>query len=120
MATIKNWIHHRDKILSLLCRSLIDRRLYKVKLQAEPIPEQTLEQARATVIGKFGVSAEEAHYLVFTGVASNTTYNLTDERISILFKDGTIKDISEVDNALIQHNLSSKVKKHYICCMRYA
>jgi HD superfamily phosphohydrolase len=120
MATIKNWIHHPDKILSLLCRSLIDRRLYKVKLQAEPIPGQTLEQARAAIMEKFGVSPEEAHYLVFTGVASNTTYNLTDERISILFKDGTIKDISEVDNALIQHNLSSKVKKHYICCMRYA
>lgn len=120
MATIKNWIHHPDKILSLLCRSLIDRRLYKVKLQAEPIPGQTLEQARAAIMEKFGVGPEEAHYLVFTGVASNTTYNLTDERISILFKDGTIKDISEVDNALIQHNLSSKVKKHYICCMRYA
>ncbi|MDF2385279.1 HD domain-containing protein [Nostoc ellipsosporum NOK] len=120
MATIKNWIHHPDKILSLLCRSLIDRRLYKVKLQADPIPEQTIEAARTAIMERFGVSEEEAHYLVFTGVASNTTYNLVDERIGILFKDGTIKDISEVDNALIQHNLSSKVKKHYICCMRFA
>lgn len=120
MATIKNWIHHPDKILRLLCRSLIDRRIYKVKLQAEPIPEQWLEDGKAAVMEQFGVSEEEVDYLVFTGVASNTTYNLTDERINILFKDGTVKDISRVDNALIQHNLSSKVKKHYICCMRFA
>ncbi|RYZ19665.1 MAG: phosphohydrolase, partial [Sphingobacteriales bacterium] len=35
--------------------------------------------------------------------------------INILFKDGTVRDISRVDNALIQHNLSTPVKKNYIC-----
>src|SRR5882724_1323065 len=37
MATIKNWGRHPDKILATLCRSLTDRHLYKVKLQAEPL-----------------------------------------------------------------------------------
>ena len=59
---------------------------------------------------KLGIPEKEAGYLVFTGEASNTTYDPADERINILFKDGTIKDISQVDNALIQHNLSGAVK----------
>jgi len=36
MATIKNWCHHPDKILSILCRCLVERKLLKVKLQTEP------------------------------------------------------------------------------------
>jgi hypothetical protein len=36
MATIKNWSRHPDKILATLCRSLVERNLLKVKLQAEP------------------------------------------------------------------------------------
>lgn len=119
LATIKNWGWHPDKILRLLCRSLIDRNLYKVKLQAEPISPVLLKQQIQEVAAALELSEEEtAEYFVFTGEASNTTYNPADERINILFKDGTVKDISQVDNALIQHNLSSTVKKYYICYWR--
>lgn len=119
MATIKNWSVHPDRVLSLLCQALIDRRLFKVRLQASPIPEQWLEDAEEGIARQLGLSRKEASYFAFTGVAENTTYNPEDERIQILFKDGTIRDISEVDNALIQRNLSSTVKKYYICFYRY-
>jgi HD superfamily phosphohydrolase len=118
MATIKNWCHHPDKILSMLCRSLIDRRLYKVKLQAEAFDKNLVNEKIKEICEKLDITENEADYFVFTGEASNTTYNPADERINILFKDGTIKDISNVDNALIQHNLSSTVKKYYICYYR--
>jgi uncharacterized protein len=118
MATIKNWCHHPDKILKLLCRSLVERKLLKVKLQAEPFDEMLVLKKIKEASASLHISEEEAGYFVFTGEASNTTYNPGDERINILFKDGTIKDISNVDNALIQHNLSGTVKKHYICYYR--
>lgn len=118
MATIKNWIHHPDKILSTICRSLVERKLLKVKLQAEPFEEKTVKEKIKEISDKLGLNEKEAGYFVFTGETSNTTYDLSDERISILFKDGTIKDISKVDNALIQHNLSGAVKKYYICYLR--
>jgi uncharacterized protein len=118
LASIKNWCNHPDKILSALCRSLTDRQLYKVKLQAEPFDENFVKEKIKEAKGKLDISEEETNYFVFTGVASNTTYNPMDERINILFKDGTVKDISMVDNALIQHNLSSTVKKYYICYLR--
>jgi hypothetical protein len=67
---------------------------------------------------KMNLNAEEAGWLVFTGEASGSIYNFEDEHIHILFKDGTVKDISSVDNALINQNLKGKVKKYYICYLR--
>ncbi len=118
MGAVKFWQLHEDKILSSLCRSLVERKLLKVKLQAEPFDEQLIREKRAEACLKLGISERDAGYFVFTGEASNTTYDPGDERINILFKDGTVKDISEVDNALIQHNLSGAVQKYYICYMR--
>lgn len=118
MATVKNWMDHPDKILSILCKGLVDRRLYKVKLQANAIDDSFVNEKKKELAKGFSLSNEEADYFVFTGEAVNTTYNPEDERINILFKDGTVKDISKVDNALIHQHLSSPVKKQYICYLR--
>lgn len=118
MATIKNWCFHPDKILSTLCRSLIDRSLFKVKLQADPFDPEMETTKKKEAMTRFGISNTEAGYFVFTGDAINTTYNPLDEKINILFKDGTVKDISKVDNALIHPQLASPVKKYYICYIR--
>jgi hypothetical protein len=77
-----------------------------------------VQQKQKEACDKLGISEKEAVYFVFTGDASNTTYDPGDERINILFKDGTIKDISRVDNALIHQHLSSTVKKYYFCYLR--
>jgi HD superfamily phosphohydrolase len=115
MGTIKNWMFHPDKVLSLLCRCLIDRRLLKARLQATPFDEKIVQELKGSVGRKYALSPEETDYFVFTGQAINTTYNPLDEKINILFRDGSVKDISEVDNALIQQTLASAVKKFYIC-----
>ena len=116
--TIKNWCTHPDKVLSLLCNFLIDRKLLKVKLQNEPFPEAFVTDKKQEVMKKLGISEKEVDYFVFTGEASNTTYNLADENINILFKDGTVRDISGIDNALIHRHLNSTIKKYYICFLR--
>jgi HD superfamily phosphohydrolase len=115
MSTVKNWMHHEDRILSELCTRLIERRLLKIRLQADPFDPLILSQKQEQVCQHYGLAPEWAHYLAFTGEASNTLYNPGDERIRILFKDGSVKDISEVDHALIHRSLSGRVKKHYIC-----
>lgn len=50
MATIKNWCHHQDKILATLCRYLVERKLLKVKLQAEPFDEQFVNQKKKKLV----------------------------------------------------------------------
>ena len=118
MATVKNWMRHPDKILSTLCCGLVDRKLYKVKLQADTFNDSAVNEKKKELMKRFSINNEEADYFVFTGEAINTTYSLEDERINILFKDGSVKDISKVDNALIHQHLSSTVKKQYICYLR--
>ena len=75
----------------------------------------TSGELRSGVSRALSIGAAEARYFVFTGEAVNTTYNPADEKINILFKDGSVRDISQVDNALIQQTLSSPVKKFYLC-----
>ena len=115
VSAIKNWMGHPDKILSILCRLLVERRLLKVKLQAEPINQAIFETLQNKICLLTGVTQHESRYFIFSGEAVNTTYDPSEERIQILFKDGSVKDISEVDNALIHHTLASPVKKNYIC-----
>lgn len=115
LSTIKNWMEHSDKILSILCRLLVERRLLKVKLQAEPVDEALIQTLRNKICLFLGVTQKESSYFIFAGEAVNTTYDPSEERIQILLKDGSVKDISKVDNALIHHTLASPVKKNYIC-----
>ena len=117
MHAIKRWSNHSDPILSLLCRRFLNRQLYKCKIQAATFDPAFIAEKENEVINKFNITAAEAHYFSFTGEASNTLYQTRDERINILFRNGEVKDISEIDNALIHQNLSAPVKKNYICTL---
>lgn len=118
MTTIKNWCNHPDKILSILCRSLVERNLFKVKLQKEAFGDGLLTSKQKETAERLDIPMKDIDYFVFTGEATNTTYDPGDEMINILFKDGTVKDISKVDNALIHQHLNRPVKKYYICYIR--
>jgi hypothetical protein len=118
IAAIKQWSRHPDRILSFLCRSILDRRLFKLRLQTEPIPESEYGRIRHEIRSRWEIDDTDAGFLVFTGEAENSLYNPFDERINILYKDGSIRDISQVDNALIHQKLAEPVKKFYICYHR--
>jgi uncharacterized protein len=101
----------------LLCMRMLNRNIYKTSIQATPFEGSFVEAKKQQVMQQFGVNEEEANFLCFTGIATNTTYQSKEEKINILYKDGTVKDITEVDNSMIQQNLSSQIKKFYICLL---
>jgi HD superfamily phosphohydrolase len=115
MHAIKRWSAHPDKVLSLLCSRFLTRKLYKTTIQSEPFLAATIAAKQKESVDAFELDPSEVDYVCFTGEATNTLYQTKDERINILFKDGSIKDISLIDNALIHQNLSAAVKKNYIC-----
>ncbi len=115
LASIKLWINYPDKALSVLCDGLINRNLYKVKFLPAPPDETTTQELADRIMKSCGIQAADLNYLLFTGEVENTTYNTDAERIQILFKNGQVKDIAKVDNALIHQTLSSPVKKYYLC-----
>ncbi len=118
LSAVKHWAAHPDKILSYLSSSLINRNLFKIKYYERTIPQELIEKRIIDACNTLYISREEADYIVLTGHVENRTYNSADERIDILFKDGTVKNVSDVDNALINQTLSGTVKKFYICYNR--
>ncbi len=118
MATVKNWCHHPDKVLSELCKAIIHRKIMHIKLQTAPIAVEFSQQKKKEIAAVMQVDEKEADYFVFGGEASNMLYNINNESINILYKDGRLKDISQVDNAIINIELSEPVKKYYLCLLR--
>src|SRR4030095_7868473 len=61
MCTIKNWSTHADKILATLCRSLVDRRLLKIKLQTDPFDEKVIQEKRCEVAKCLQINEKETN-----------------------------------------------------------
>lgn len=118
LAAIKGWTHHDDKILSGLCMGIINRQLLKVQYFGNQVDQRLVLEKISEVCNRLNLTEEEARWLVFTGEVASSTYNLEEEHIHILFKNAEVKDISEVDNPLINQNLMGKMKKYYICYLR--
>jgi HD superfamily phosphohydrolase len=118
LMAIKNWCSHPDIVLSTLCKGIINRNLLKVKYYSAPVNDDLLKEKIIEASHKLNISEADAAWLAFKGEASSSTYNFENEHIHILFKDGSVKDISEVDDALINENMKGKIKKYYICFLR--
>ena len=115
---IKKWSNHNDVILSTLCKGILNRKLFKVKFQSTKISSDTIQLKQQEIAIKYKVSLKDVNYLTFTGEISNTIYKTDDEKINILFKDGSVKDISSIDNTLIHKTITNPVKKFYICSIQ--
>jgi hypothetical protein len=118
LTAIKEWSKHPDTVLSFLCQGIINRDLLKVKYTTTPVPVDLWNEKVQLAADKLQLTTEDAQWLVFTGEVSTNTYNFAEENIFMLFKDGTVKDISAVDDPLINENLMGSTKKYYICHLR--
>ena len=115
LSSIKKWTRHPDKVLSIMCNWLINRRILKTKFQMQPYSAETIATMQQKAAVHLSISLEEAGWFVFDGVATNRMYNTGNEHIKILFKDGTVKDISEIEYVLIKLVADGPAKKFYLC-----
>ena len=115
MAALKMWRDNEDRVLSELCRRLTDRHLFKIEMRNEAFDPNYIESIRKKIAKYYGWSLEEADYALLQGVSSNHAYHPKKSAINILYKDGTLKDISEASDQLNISVLSQPVVKHFIC-----
>ena len=115
LGAIKVWTSHTDKVLSLLSTMIINRNLLKIKVQPEPFPAAALMEKKEAISKKLGITLEETKYFVFTNWIENNAYNPESDRINILFKDGSVKDICDASDNLNIQALAKPVRKHFIC-----
>ena len=115
MTAIKVWADHEDKILSFLCKNLLNRKLYAVELQQKPFAGSYVDALRKKAAKKFGLTKEEIPYYVFTGAVENKAYMSDSIRINVQFKNGKVIDIAEAADLFNISVLATPVKK-YFCC----
>lgn len=114
IVSIKVWQTHEDKVLSTLCQMLILRKLYKVLFSSESLASILVDK-QDIARNLMDLTDEELQYFVFSGVTSNSSYNINEELIKIETKNGTIKNITEIDDSLVNQTLARAVHKNYIC-----
>ncbi len=118
-SAMKAWKHHDDKILATLACDMLDRNIFKVEVHEEPIPQERIAELQASIANHLSIPLEDAHYLMSVNTISKDMYNVDDDSIAILYKDGTIKDISEASELLNVQLLSKKIRKYYLCYQRF-
>ena len=112
------WQQHEDKVLSILARDFINRRIFRVEVSDEPFSEEYVGQKVEEQARHWGLSTDDARYLVALKEVGKDMYNPLDDRIEILDKDGSIHDVTEVSDMLNIDTLSKHVRKYYLCTQR--
>ncbi len=115
MGAIKVWADNEDKVLSMLCTALVNRYLFKVKIHSDPLTADNYQQLLQKISDHYSLSLEEAKYLLVHEEIENKAYNPKQDKINLLFKDGSIRDISEASDNLNIQSLSVPVTKYFIC-----
>lgn len=114
-SAIKVWADHPDKVLSLLCQSFMNRRLFKVEIRTAPTSDEEIAAKQKEYSLKLGISEKDASYFIGDERVSTDTYSPEDESIQILMKDGSIQDIAVASDMLNIEVLTKKVEKYFFC-----
>jgi uncharacterized protein len=119
MASIKVWKNHSDKTLSKLCTMMINRDLYKIKLQKKKFSSSEINNISTLIKTKYKLSDKEVSYFVFQDYIINNAYNPKMDKINILLKNGKTLDIKEAADTFNISALSKPVKKWFLCFPKY-
>ncbi|MCG3164808.1 MAG: hypothetical protein POELPBGB_00567 [Bacteroidia bacterium] len=114
-SSVKVWQTHNDKILSTLCRNLVNRHLYKIEISNSEYPKNAVDKLLKSTSAALNITEKEAEYFVFTGAVENKAYTITNDLINILMKNGDVEDIAKASDNLNISALSKTVKKYFLC-----
>ena len=118
-SAMKAWRHDDDKILSTLACDMLDRHIFHVEVSEAPVAEEYIAKKAQTIAEVMGIGIEDARrYMMSVNTIQKDMYNVDDDSIAVLYKDGTTKDVSEASELLNVQLLSKKIRKYYLCYQR--
>lgn len=111
---IKKWQHCDDRVLAYLSKSLLNRKLFKIRLTSDS-QTTTNQKIINELEGKTGLNEIDLSFLFDQGTVSNAAYIKTGQKIKMLKKTG---EVINIDNATDLPNIKAMsriVSKNYIC-----
>lgn len=115
IAAMKTWCTHDDFVLRELSKSIINRKLLKVKIRKKAFAKGKTTKLIDRFATANNITKEEAAYFVFDGHISNQGYNYTQGGINILYRNGKKVDIIKASDQLSLKVLTKIIVKNYIC-----
>ena len=70
---LKNWINHKDNVLSTLSKQIIYRDLPKIKIQNKPFDNQVILKKVKLLEEDHDIKEDIQDYFIFSGSISNQT-----------------------------------------------
>ncbi len=112
---IKIWASHDDFILSKLCKMLLGRKLFRIKVSNEPLAKALKKDIIEKIVQQYNISEKEAKYFFDAGQLSNNAYQVADQKIMILSKNGEVRDVVEAADLPNIKAMSKVVRKYFYC-----
>jgi uncharacterized protein len=117
---VKEWSEDSDPILGLLCKSLMNRKLFRVVINTEPFTEEKTVLIKNRIIERLKLSGDEYKYFIGQGEISNSAYDPGSDRITIVDKEGERWDISGLSEQLNIAVYNKTVSKYFTYFPKWA
>ena len=115
LSSLKQWTTDDDTVLALLSNMIINRKLLKVKIQQKPFSKQEISKHKKEAMKHLKITEEKADFFVFSEKVSNSAYSYEKAKINILMKDGSVKELKDASDQLLNEMISKKVNKFFLC-----
>ena len=115
ISSLKVWSESEDLILRTLCKHLIERKLFKTKITKDPINQSLVSSVEERIKSTFGVSDNELHYFLQHHKLVNSAYTENYQQITILQRDGKLKELGQASDNLNILALATPVEKYCLC-----
>ena len=121
--SLKRWQEASDPILADLSRRFLNRDLFRTTFLPEKPSPETLDACGARVaewlvaegLSTPETAAADAAYYLAPGTSRLDAYQLKDDAIAILERDGTLHELSEAENITAVGAMAGLVEKPYVC-----
>ncbi|MBL0043924.1 MAG: HD domain-containing protein [Flavobacteriales bacterium] len=119
MGAVKVWADHSDKTLATLCSDIVERRTFRIRLRDSAWEPDRIARVKQAVADHLKIPLTEADRFVITDRIVNNAYDVAQDRIELLYKDGTLRDIAEASDNLGIQAMSRPVEKYYLAYPRW-
>lgn len=114
LSALKEWTLHDDKTLRRLSQNYTDRHLYKAYPLQSALTPKALERVRHLVAKRLGIPEQDAAYFARPCTVAQMLYSTADDHISILMKDGEVRDISHFSELLHSEMVDRRSERRYL------
>lgn len=112
---LKVWQSHPDKVLAQLSASLLNRKLFKMKLSHRPFQADEIEKVHAKIVSQLQIDKTQADYFINAGSLTNLAYNLNENSIKLIDKKRKMRLLSNPADKLVINSLTQPIDKYYLC-----